>query len=303
MTIDWRADDRQFHLHNERDQLRPARPRERHARPPPLRARRWPPVGRTATSVRTRSRLLEPGGRAGPARVPDDRDRRLPGPGAGRRRGRRLDVARPALSRPPDPRRQAGPRAGLPATYVEADGEAETLEVDLADEPSGLERRAALHDLPRSAGHRPQRHASATTARGRIGLTCAMSARRRPARCRLGVRPAEPARGPASATSSSARLAPGRQSVAQHARRVEPPCTTRSSRCAARPRPRRHGEAYGFSLVYSGNFLAEAEVEPYGTTRVRLGISPDTFSWRSSRARRSRPPRPSWSTRTPGSAR
>ena len=41
-----------------------------------------------------------------------------------------------------------------------------------------------------------------------------------------------------------------------------------------------HGEAYGFSLVYSGNFLAEAEVEPYGTARVRLGIEPSTFGWR-----------------------
>ena len=41
-----------------------------------------------------------------------------------------------------------------------------------------------------------------------------------------------------------------------------------------------HGEAYGFSLVYSGNFLAEAQVEPYGTTRIRLGIEPTTFTWR-----------------------
>ena len=35
----------------------------------------------------------------------------------------------------------------------------------------------------------------------------------------------------------------------------------------------------GVSLVYSGDFLAEAEVEPYGTTRVRIGIAPDTFTW------------------------
>ena len=35
-----------------------------------------------------------------------------------------------------------------------------------------------------------------------------------------------------------------------------------------------HGEVYGFSLVYSGNFLAEVEVEPFGTARVRLGIEP-----------------------------
>ena len=37
--------------------------------------------------------------------------------------------------------------------------------------------------------------------------------------------------------------------------------TTRSSSSAARRRPRTAGEAYGFSLVYSGNFLAEAEVD------------------------------------------
>jgi len=39
------------------------------------------------------------------------------------------------------------------------------------------------------------------------------------------------------------------------------------------------GEAIGLSLVYSGNFLAEAEVEPFGTTRVRTGINPEGFSW------------------------
>ena len=39
------------------------------------------------------------------------------------------------------------------------------------------------------------------------------------------------------------------------------------------------GEVYGFSLVYSGNFLAEAEVDAFETTRVRLGISPETFTW------------------------
>ena len=39
------------------------------------------------------------------------------------------------------------------------------------------------------------------------------------------------------------------------------------------------GEAYGFSLVYSGNFLAEAEVGLFATTRIRLGIHPDGFGW------------------------
>ncbi|WP_076459199.1 alpha-galactosidase [Limosilactobacillus caccae] len=40
------------------------------------------------------------------------------------------------------------------------------------------------------------------------------------------------------------------------------------------------GEAYGFSLVYSGNFLAQAEVDPYKVTRVQLGINPFHFSWK-----------------------
>jgi alpha-galactosidase len=40
-----------------------------------------------------------------------------------------------------------------------------------------------------------------------------------------------------------------------------------------------HGDVYGFSLVYSGNFLAQAEVDQYKTTRVSLGINPFDFSW------------------------
>lgn len=39
------------------------------------------------------------------------------------------------------------------------------------------------------------------------------------------------------------------------------------------------GEAYGFSLVYSGNFLAQAELDTHGMTRVQMGIHPKTFSW------------------------
>ncbi|WP_124068172.1 alpha-galactosidase [Clostridium sp. E02] len=40
-----------------------------------------------------------------------------------------------------------------------------------------------------------------------------------------------------------------------------------------------HGRVYGFSLVYSGSFLAQAEVCSHDTTRVLLGIHPDTFEW------------------------
>lgn len=40
------------------------------------------------------------------------------------------------------------------------------------------------------------------------------------------------------------------------------------------------GEAVGFSLVYSGNFLAQAEVDTFDATRVLLGIHPSCFDWK-----------------------
>ncbi len=40
------------------------------------------------------------------------------------------------------------------------------------------------------------------------------------------------------------------------------------------------GEVYGFSLIYSGNFLAQAEVDHYDVTRVSLGINPFEFEWK-----------------------
>lgn len=39
------------------------------------------------------------------------------------------------------------------------------------------------------------------------------------------------------------------------------------------------GEVYGFSLVYSGNFLAQTEVSTFDMTRVMMGINPQGFSW------------------------
>lgn len=47
-----------------------------------------------------------------------------------------------------------------------------------------------------------------------------------------------------------------------------------------RPNTTEHnGEAYGFSFIYSGNFLASAQVDCYDVTRVMLGINPFQFSW------------------------
>lgn len=39
------------------------------------------------------------------------------------------------------------------------------------------------------------------------------------------------------------------------------------------------GEVYGFSLVYSGNFLGQVQVNHFEQTRVNLGINPFDFNW------------------------
>lgn len=40
-----------------------------------------------------------------------------------------------------------------------------------------------------------------------------------------------------------------------------------------------YGDVYGFSLVYSGNFLAAVEVDMYNKSRAQIGINPFDFNW------------------------
>ncbi len=165
---------------------------------------------------------------------------------------------------------------GLPATYVESDDEAETVEVLLADAPSGVEvrlRYTIFADLPVVARSAIVRNGGTAA----VSVRCAMSGS-------LDLPDADWELLQLSGAWSRERhlvarpLAPGRQSVAsqrgasshEHNPLVilRRPATTED-----------HGEAYGLSLVYSGNFRAEAEVDSFGTTRVRIGIEPDGFAW------------------------
>ena len=41
-----------------------------------------------------------------------------------------------------------------------------------------------------------------------------------------------------------------------------------------------NGEAYGFNLIYSGNFVAGVQKDAYNTTRAYIGINPQNFFWR-----------------------
>ena len=40
-----------------------------------------------------------------------------------------------------------------------------------------------------------------------------------------------------------------------------------------------NGEVYGFNLIYSGNFLANVEVDMHGQARAQIGINPFDFTW------------------------
>ncbi len=166
---------------------------------------------------------------------------------------------------------------GLPSTYVEDDDEADTLEVTLGDEPAGIEvdlRFTLFRDRPivaRSAAIR-------NTGTAPADLLCAMS---------LALDLPDSDWRLIGLAGSWARerhvieraLVPGRQSISS----TRGASGHQHNPFIALRRPttdEAHGEVYGFNLVYSGNFLAEAEVDPYGTTRVRLGIEPSTFRWR-----------------------
>ncbi len=165
---------------------------------------------------------------------------------------------------------------GLPATYVESDDEATSVDVVLADHPSGLEVvltytiYAGLPIVVRSARIR-------NGGDERLDLRAVMSATvdlpddRWVLMRFMGSWARE--RHP-----TVERLTPGRHatsSVRGHSSHQANPFVI-----LRRPSTtEEHGEAIGLNLVYSGNFLAEAEVDHNATTRLRIGINPETFAW------------------------
>jgi alpha-galactosidase len=166
---------------------------------------------------------------------------------------------------------------GLPASYVETDDEATTVEIVLRDEPSGLEahlRYTIFRDHPvvaRSArflnrGTTPIVLRTAMSAAldlpdanwHLVHLSGAWARERQPV-----VRPLSPGR---HAVSSLRGSSSHQQNPVLILRR---PRTTETA-----------GEAYAAVLAYSGNFLAEVEVDAFDTTRLRVGINPEAFGWR-----------------------
>lgn len=165
---------------------------------------------------------------------------------------------------------------GLPAVYLESADEAETLEIDLKDPADDLVvtlRYTVMRDhdaLIRSVcfsnrGTRPVRLLRA--------LSCSVDFR--DAQYEVlslhgaHVKEMQVDRHPVHAGVQSVESRRGHSSHQHHP-------------FLALLRPgsdEAHGEVHGISLVYSGNFLAQTELDQFGTVRANLGINPFDFSW------------------------
>jgi alpha-galactosidase len=165
---------------------------------------------------------------------------------------------------------------GLPATYVESDDEAETLEVELVDELTRLKvilsytAYEKLNAITRSArfvneGEQNLKLLSALSMSidfhdadyDLLHLSGAWARERH-----IQRRP----------------LAPGMQSV-ESRRGASSHQQNPFIALLGKGADENGGEAYGFSLVYSGSFVAQVEVDYYATTRVSMGINPFDFTW------------------------
>ncbi|GGA27078.1 alpha-galactosidase [Paenibacillus physcomitrellae] len=165
---------------------------------------------------------------------------------------------------------------GLPATYVESDSEADTLELLLEDQLTGLQA-TLLYTVYSTQGAITRSVRLENHGQQNLKLLRALSAsvdfrddeydmltfygahlkERNIARRPLtsGIQAAESRRG-ASSPQQNPFLALLRKDTNEDA-----------------------GEVYAFNLVYSGNFIAQAEVQQFQTTRVSIGINPFDFSW------------------------
>jgi alpha-galactosidase len=169
------------------------------------------------------------------------------------------------------------PLAGLPATYVEAETEAETLTIELNDAVQQLSvflTYTVFEDfnaLTRSVCFRNSGDQA-------LDLRRALS-------CSVDLPHADFEMLQLSGAWSNERgvvtrpLVPGVQSV-ESRRGASSHQQNPFLALLAAGSGEEFGDVYGFSLVYSGNFLAQTEVDQFGGTRVSLGINPFDFAWR-----------------------
>ncbi|MGN7765042.1 alpha-galactosidase [Paenibacillus sp. 22594] len=165
---------------------------------------------------------------------------------------------------------------GLPATYSEHEDEAETLELELLDALAGLRiilSYTVFNEL--NAITRSVRFVNEGTGELKLLRGLSMSVDLRDSSYDLlhlsgsWARERYVERRP---LASGMQGVESRRGASSHAHN---PFMALLSKGADED----HGEVYGVSLVYSGSFTAQAEVEPYKTTRLSMGINPFDFNW------------------------
>ena len=165
---------------------------------------------------------------------------------------------------------------GLPATYVEDAAEADTLEITLRDELTGLQAillYTAYADRPIVT--RSVRLVNAGKKSLKVLRALSMSVDLPRADYELlhlsgaWARERHVVRRPLTPGTHSIESRRGASSHQQNPflALLDPGATETA------------GEVRAVNLVYSGNFLAQAEVDQFATTRLSIGINPFDFSW------------------------
>ena len=166
---------------------------------------------------------------------------------------------------------------GLPATYTEDDGEAETLHLYLEDEKAHMELEL-LYTIFRDEAVIARSARVRYTGSGSVRIEKMMS---------LNLDLPDDRYDWIQFSGSWARerypmthpLHQGIQSVGS----IRGNSSHQHNPFVILKRPdatENAGEALGFSLLYSGNFLIQAETDTYGVTRMQAGIHPEYFAWK-----------------------
>lgn len=166
---------------------------------------------------------------------------------------------------------------GLPATYTEQDSEAETLTITLKDALTGI-RLQLLYTIFGQGGLLARSAKFINEGSESVHLTAAMSLCLDLPDCAYDWLQFSGAWA-RERHLKTRRLEQGIQAV--DSRRGNSSHDHNPFIVLKRPTADEfQGECIGFSLIYSGNFLAQAEVDTHDMTRVLLGIHPDGFSWK-----------------------
>ncbi len=165
---------------------------------------------------------------------------------------------------------------GLPSTYVSNDSEADSLEIDLKDACSGLVVTLCYtvwKDFDAIC-----RHAIFTCGKAQLSLRKALSASIDFPHSRYKMLQLSGAHA-RERHAIVRKLVPGLQGVASQrgaSSHQQNPFLALLSYDANET----DGEAFGFNLVYSGNFMAHVEVDQWGMSRFQMGINSYNFDWK-----------------------